>query len=227
MSYFTTDITDQLVVAESTEGFNSANLTLPSDITLSMEDGFGAVKIEAGDSLKFPEGTGKFDASLLSLFVLKADLLSDPLRYRATEILLHWCVNTYNVDTTDNVPTVKLVTSSVETNVGDVFVPSQNASKELRYLTTPADPNTKYPADGMGVDYIKLAITDDLVGQFQDFGGPMYTNGTEIFAASMHINTLINDLNISLDAETKMVDDAEWAAMTNMSANLATSLSNV
>jgi hypothetical protein len=216
-------VTEQLDVdyLSETDDYH-ANLTLPNNITYKNPGAYGGVVIEPGTTLSFPNGTDQNASSLTSLFLIRQD--SEARRFRATEFAFHWCVNSYAVNITDNVLDVNLVGSSAHTEYGETHVRLYNITQNMTYLITDRDLGVKYPVGGNGVSEIAGILEHALTGNYTDYGAPSFGNGAEIFAASLHANTLIN-LGYN-HTSTEEFDEGEWVAMDNMTRNLATSLTN-
>jgi hypothetical protein len=215
-------VTDQLVVDLDQGGYH-ANLTLPNNITFTNPGAYGGVLIEPGTTLSFPNGTDQNASSITSLFLLRQD--SEAQRFRATELAFHWCVNSYAVKITDNVLNVNLVGSSARTNYGETYVRLYNLTGNMTYLTTDRDPGIKYPVGGNGISELGGILEGALAGEYTDYSAPSFGNGTEIFAAALHANTLIG-LGYN-HTHIEEFDEGEWVAMDNMTRNLATSLTNM
>ncbi|KAJ0335548.1 hypothetical protein COL922a_009048 [Colletotrichum nupharicola] len=76
------------------------------------------MNISTGTSLSYND-TDIIKAELFNFFVLYGPA---PTQLRAYEIIMHWCVNTYNVTVQNNVPITQQVASYTKPNLGEVFV---------------------------------------------------------------------------------------------------------
>jgi hypothetical protein len=126
------------------------------------------MNVTMGSSLSF-NGTDELKASLFNYYVLSYAPL------RAYEVLMHFCVNTYNASVSDNVATVNMLASHTTVASGPVFVKSYNETFNVTYLTTPDDPGVKYVADGFGPTNTNTLLNSTVTGSYVYNGGQIST----------------------------------------------------
>ncbi|OLN94121.1 hypothetical protein CCHL11_07147 [Colletotrichum chlorophyti] len=191
------------------------NSTLPNGVTVSRPYGYAALNISTGWSLSYND-TDVMKAAIFNFFVL----YGPPMR--ATEIMLHWCVNTYNVTVKENIPVTQRVASYTHPTVGEVFIENYNMTSNTTYLTSPDSPQKKYVASGYGPDYIASTLKNTLVGGFLDLGGYQFGNGTQMFGTALSRAKI----GISLLDESQKYDDAQFQTLRNLTENIASGLTN-
>ncbi|GKT50108.1 uncharacterized protein ColSpa_10289 [Colletotrichum spaethianum] len=155
-------------------------------------------------------------AKLFNFFVLYGP------RLRATEIMLHWCVNTYNVNVKENVPVTERIASHTIPSVGEVFVEDFNMTINGTYFTSPDSPGKKYVADGFGPGAIASALDSTLIGTYIDTGGYEFQNGSQIYGTALSRASIgINSAN-----ESQKLDDEQFATLRNLTENIASGITN-
>ncbi|TEA17003.1 hypothetical protein C8034_v000534 [Colletotrichum sidae] len=194
------------------------NSTLPNGLTMQRSSyGYNNMNISTGTSLSY-NNTDLINAKLFNFFVIYGPTL------RATEIMLHWCVNTYNVTVQNNVPVTQQVASHTKPSIGEVFVESYNMTVNGTYLTSPDNPEKKYVADGLGIAQIESILSATLVGYYINLAQYTFNNGTEIFGTALSragIQAAVGSLS-----ESQALDDAQFTALRNLTQNIATGLTN-
>ncbi|OHE99659.1 hypothetical protein CORC01_05017 [Colletotrichum orchidophilum] len=194
------------------EGTNS---TLPNGLTLQRSYGYGNLNISSGPSLSY-NNTDIMAAKIWNFFVLYGP------RLRATEIMLHWCVNTYRVTVEENLPVTQRVASYTNPNKGEVFVENYNTTRNATYLTSPDNPGKKFVADGMGPGEIAQILDSTLSGTYINTGGYNFQNGTQIYGTALSRAEIgINAVN-----ESQKLDDALFTTLRNLTENIASGLTN-
>ncbi|KAF5502592.1 hypothetical protein CGCA056_v013906 [Colletotrichum aenigma] len=185
------------------------NATLPNGVSMQRSAyGYHSMNISTGTSLSYND-TDIIKAELFNFFVLYGPA---PIQLRAYEIVMHWCVNTYNVTVQNNVPITQQVASYTKPNLGEVFVQNYNMTINGTYLTSPDSPGKQYVASGMGPDNIAGALSNTLVGYYIDLGAYTFNNGSEIYGTALSRAAIgINPLN-----ESQM----------NLTQNIASGLTN-
>lgn len=143
-------------------------------------------------------------------------------RLRATEIMLHWCVNTYRVTVQDNLPVTQKVASYTNPQTGEVFVETYNMTSNATYLTSPDNPGKKYVADGMGPAEIADILDSTLSGTYIDGGTYMFQNGTQIYGTALSRAAI----GINETTESQKLDDALFTTLRNLTENIASGLTN-
>lgn len=140
---------------------------------------------------------------------------------RAYEMLMHFCVNTYEASVTGNIPTVKEVASYTNVEYGEVLVKEYNMTINATYLTTPDDPGFKYVVGGYGPGEIGSLIASLIGGAFTDYGVYNMSGGTAVFGTALARAVVGINAN-----DSQAIDDARYAAVYNVSSNIATGLTN-
>ncbi|KAF9880320.1 hypothetical protein CkaCkLH20_02274 [Colletotrichum karsti] len=193
------------------------NATLPNGVTMQRSAyGYHNMNISTGSSLSYND-TDIMKAKLFNFFVIYG-----PTPLRATEIMLHWCVNTYNVTVQNNVPVTQQVASYTHPSEGEVFAQIYNTTVNGTYLTSPDSPGKQYIASGMGPDYIAEILQQTMVGYYIDLGQYTFNNGTEIYGTALSRASIgINTLN-----ESQKLDDAYFTTLQNVTQNVANGLTN-
>ncbi|KAJ0306061.1 hypothetical protein Brms1b_010612 [Colletotrichum noveboracense] len=195
------------------------NATLPNGVSMQRSAyGYHSMNISTGTSLSYND-TDIIKAELFNFFVLYGPA---PTQLRAYEIMMHWCVNTYNVTVQNNVPITQQVASYTKPNLGEVFVRNYNMTINGTYLTSPDSPGKQYVASGMGPDNIAGALSNTLVGYYIDLGAYTFNNGSEIYGTALSRAAIgINPLN-----ESQKLDDAYFIILMNLTQNIASGLTN-
>ncbi|KAJ0341233.1 hypothetical protein COL154_008993 [Colletotrichum chrysophilum] len=125
------------------------NATLPNGVSMQRSAyGYHNMNISTGTSLSYND-TDIIKAELFNFFVLYGPA---PTQLRAYEIMMHWCVNTYNVTVQNNVPITQQVASYTKPNLGEVFVQNYNMTINGTYLTSPDSPGKQYVASAIGIN---------------------------------------------------------------------------
>ncbi|KAF4814214.1 hypothetical protein CGCSCA5_v008010 [Colletotrichum siamense] len=195
------------------------NATLPNGVSMQRSAyGYHNMNISTGTSLSYND-TDFIKAELFNFFVLYGPA---PTQLRAYEIMMHWCVNTYNVTVQNNLPITQQVASYTKPNLGEVFVQNYNMTINGTYLTSPDSPGKQYVASGMGPDNIAGALSNTLVGYYIDLGAYTFNNGSEIYGTALSRAAIgINPLN-----ESQKLDDAYFITLMNLTQNIASGLTN-
>ncbi|KAK1624170.1 hypothetical protein BDP81DRAFT_112050 [Colletotrichum phormii] len=191
------------------------NSTLPNSLTLQRTYGYDNLNISSGPSLSF-NGTDAMGAKIWNFFVIYGP------RLRATEIMLHWCVNTYRVTVQDNIPVTQKVASYTNPQEGEVFVETYNMTRNATYLTSPDNPNKKYVADGMGPGAIAEILDSTLSGTYINAGTYRFQNGTQIYGTALSRA----EIGINVTTESQKLDDALFTTLRNLTENIASGLTN-
>ncbi|KAK1515631.1 uncharacterized protein CCOS01_12829 [Colletotrichum costaricense] len=191
------------------------NSTLPNGLKLQRSYGYGNLNISSGPSLAF-NGTDAMGAKIWNFFVINGP------RLRATEIMLHWCVNTYRVTVQDNLPVTQKVASYTNPQTGEVLVETYNMTSNVTYLTSPDNPGKKYVADGMGPAEIAAILDSTLSGTYIDGGTYMFQNGTQIYGTALSRAAI----GINETTESHKLDDALFTTLRNLTENIASGLTN-
>ncbi|KAK1702431.1 hypothetical protein BDP67DRAFT_452867 [Colletotrichum lupini] len=189
--------------------------TLPNGLKLQRSYGYGNLNISSGPSLAF-NGTDAMGAKIWNFFVVNGP------RLRATEIMLHWCVNTYRVTVQDNLPVTQKVASYTNPQTGEVLVETYNMTSNVTYLTSPDNPGKKYVADGMGPAEIAAILDSTLSGTYIDGGTYMFQNGTQIYGTALSRAAI----GINETTESQKLDDALFTTLRNLTENIASGLTN-
>ncbi|KXH65563.1 hypothetical protein CSAL01_02962 [Colletotrichum salicis] len=192
------------------------NSTLPNGLTLQRSYGYGNLNISSGPSLWF-DGTDAMGVKIRNFFVIYGP------RLRATEIMLHWCVNTYRVTVQENIPVTQKVASYTNPQTGEVFVENYNMTRNATYLTSPDNPSKKYVADGMVPGEIADILDSTLSGTYVDAGDFRFGNGTQIYGTALSRAAIIG---INQTTESQKLDDALSMALRNLTENIASGLTN-
>ncbi|KAI8317435.1 hypothetical protein K4K59_006696 [Colletotrichum sp. SAR11_240] len=195
------------------------NATLPNGVSMQRSAyGYHNMNISTGTSLSYND-TDIVKAELFNFFVLYGPA---PTQLRAYEIMMHWCINTYNVTVQNNVPITQQVASYTKPNLGEVFVENYNMTINGTYLTSPDSPGKQYVASGMGPDNIAGALANTLVGYYIDLGAYTFNNGSEIYGTALSRAAIgINPLN-----ESQKLDDTYFITLMNLTQNIASGLTN-
>ncbi|EFQ34321.1 uncharacterized protein GLRG_09465 [Colletotrichum graminicola M1.001] len=191
------------------------NATLPNGLFIQHTSGYATMNISTGPGLSF-NNTDIMNAKLFHFFVLYGP------RLRATEIIMHWCVNTYRVSVQENIPVTQRVASHTIRSSGEVFIKNYNQTMNQTYFTSPDSPNDKYYVGGHGPDQIASVLESTLVGTSSDFGQYRYGNGCEIYVTALSRAQIgINTAN-----ESQKLDDAQFTTLRNLTENIASGLTN-
>ncbi|KAH8168452.1 hypothetical protein LIA77_11716 [Sarocladium implicatum] len=140
------------------------------------------------------------------------------------EILFRWCLNTYNVSVTNNVPQVELLSSSYDYDFGNFSASGSlysNYTNEM-YLKSPGDTSTRYLVTGISQSTMYRSMNDSLVGKNYINPGYKVNSGYWLFDSTIHDYRL----NQSQYETSKELDQARWDRMWNVSQNIAASLTN-
>ncbi|KAK1579926.1 uncharacterized protein LY79DRAFT_562858 [Colletotrichum navitas] len=208
------NVTDLLTSAGGPYG-QPINTTLPNGVFLQHTSGYATMNISTGPSLTFND-TDIMTAKLFHFFVLYGP------RLRATEIIMHWCVNTYRVNVQENVPVTERVASHTTRSSGEVFIKNYNQTMNQTYFTSPDSPNERYYVGGDGPDEIASVLESTLVGTSSDLGQYRYGNGCEIYVTALSRAQIgINTAN-----ESQKLDDAQFTTLRNLTENIASGLTN-
>lgn len=158
-----------------------------------------------GTSLVYND-TKYHDASVFNYFAIQADSFDE--HPRATEVVLHWCIDTYDASVTNNVVSLERVLSHTEAHYGP--------SKELRfgktanvtYLTSPADEGgaVRYTAEGMNQTHTIRMLQSVMSGTTTYGQRNQFKNGSDVL---MHAYT--STLKPYEDRfQREKSSDAEW-----------------
>ncbi len=190
------------------------NWTLRNGVRMERSSyGYGNMNISAAPSLSY-NGTEVIKASLFDFFVI---YFYEP-RARAVEVVLHWCINKYNVTVDDNVAITRKISSQTTVQQGETFIQIYNETGNVTYLVTPDEPGATYVADGDGIEEIWNILNTTLSGYYVDLGDYALSDGNSLFATAISRATDSED--------SQVLDDSEWAAMRNVSQNIANGLTN-
>ena len=210
----------------------NVTFSLANNLTAIKPIGFGAVHVQSGDTIAYGDADDDLkSAGVVSLFVmnLRASMsgeISD-LSYSAFEAYFHMCVNTYEVQITDNVPNTTVVHSSVKNGSGEeIFVKVYNGTYPAAYLTTPKDPGVKYPLSGMANDTVASVLSYSVAGAVPIFYAPPYGNNTQAIAGALHPSQFYESSGFDTSIPEEL-QEAEYQAMTNVSRNIASMISTV
>jgi hypothetical protein len=223
--YLSSDVTNQLIFDKSNAtgpGLAGAKWTLPNGVRLERAGyGFGDVNISTGASLLFND-TDVIAGSLFNFFVIHFTIAGDGLgEALAYEVLMHWCVNTYNISVTDNIPTITTTSSHTIVRNGEVFVEHYNMTMNATYLVTPEDEGMNYLAGGYGPNALRGILYNTLCGYETDTSGRMLDSGPQAMM------TAINDAKIGLfPNQTQLISEAKFVAVKNVTTNIANGLTN-
>jgi hypothetical protein len=204
------------VVNQITGHGYGSNITLPNGAMLQPSYGYRNMNISSGTSLSFN------DTDMMKVPIIDYTIIFwPPEQARAYEVLLHFCVNTYSVNVTGNIPTVKQIASYTIANQGETHVNVYNNTYNVTYLTTPDDPGVRYVADGMGPGQIGGQLASWITGEFTYFGDYNMSTGAAVIGTS--IERALANANTT---DAQAVDDVQYAAIYNLSSNLAMGLTN-
>jgi hypothetical protein len=219
------DVTEHMTV-EELDGVQAANMSLSNNIWGLRPTGFGAVKVQTGDTIAYGDVDKDLkNARVASLFVMNLRPVYGQVTYRAYESYFYMCVNTYKVRVTNNVPETKVIHSSVTNAQGEVFIKYMNSTLPATYLTTPRDPGVKYPMSGMANISIADALTYSLGGMVSTGVAPQYYNATAAIASRLDPSELVeHGINNTISEEQ---DQGEYEAMLNVTRVIASALSAV
>lgn len=208
---------------------NGLNMTL--DLPESTSPGHYVV-VAPGESLT-RNGTQTKAASIYRYFALHFSQFSDKMR--ATEVNLHWCVNTYDTKVESNQLGRKLVKSHTEVHRGEFDKVggfengvSSNLS-DLMYLTTPEDKGAKFVADGMGPSYFMPEILDNGLSSMTILFGddPTRSASDMLTHAFRDVQDKRNEAATGEDTTTDEVLEEDWQdAVKRTSTNIANGLTN-
>lgn len=192
-----------------------SNITLPNGAMLNIApSGYRNMNISAGTSISWN------NTDFMKLPILDYTIIFWP-PLRAFEVNLHFCVNTYSANVSSNSPTVKSIASYTNVDEGEAFVKGYNSTYNTTYLTTPDDPDTKFIAGGMGVGSIGSALKSSITGDYIYYGSYNMSSGVGVFGTA--IERAIVGINSS---NSQAIDDARYAAVYNLSSNIAMGLTN-
>ncbi|KAL3297287.1 Carboxylic ester hydrolase [Colletotrichum asianum] len=212
--YNVTDVTD-LIKTNSTEIKYRTKIALPNGINMTVQSAFSNALTSSGSSLSY-NGTPFMDAALYDYFGIYLDMpWSGPFRLKAVEVLFHWCINTYEPEIKDNTLNMKLALSHTEMHRGDAVAPtwSNDAVKNITYLTSPADEGGKYVFGGSGVNSIWELLNNSLSGFSINNGDNQFNTGS--------------DMLIHADAVKKNESTEAWLEVIDgMARNIAAGLTN-
>ncbi|KAF5513484.1 hypothetical protein CGCF413_v001745 [Colletotrichum fructicola] len=151
------------------------NISLTNGIALGVTHGYSTVLIEPGPTLSY-KGTQMEEASLYNYFAIHGPG-SGRKEVHVSEVILHWCINTYNAAVTNNNISVKRVMSHTEVSSGDIEWPN-GGSGNISYLTSPLDAGNKYIFGGTGAAGIRTLLNDSLPSLTVDVGSNSIKDGS-------------------------------------------------
>ncbi|KAF4876835.1 hypothetical protein CGCSCA1_v003955 [Colletotrichum siamense] len=149
------------------QGATGTNISLPNGIKLHTTYGYSTVLIESKPTLSY-KNTQMEKASLYNYFVVQGPG-SGSQDIELSEVILHWCIDTYNAAVTNNNISVERVMSHTEASSGDMEWPNGGRGN-VTYLTSPLDERNKYIFGGTGVAGIQTLLDDSLPNLTVDVG---------------------------------------------------------
>lgn len=208
----------------------------PTVITFNFIEGDGLVGVEWGASLNF-QNTTKLDASISNFFVFMwtyfAAYGGNEYSYaHSFEVLLHFCVNTYNASVTSNIASVNQIASYTEYGAGvadtgsiwsdGIFQTNLNDPKNYSatYLMSPDAPGQTFiVGDSSSANTSSIIQLSSLL---ENMMGGIYTNAQ---------NASFNGLSAWFNAVWSVLDEGAgvtsmWTVTRNISENTAMSLTN-
>lgn len=220
------DVTDQLdihgdeVYTDISGPNGGSNITLPNGAMLHPTYGYRNSNISVATS-----GMPSLSLNETGNMIGTVPILGYTMIYypplRAYEMLLHFCVNTYNVSVTNNIATVTQVASYTNADYGEAFVARYNTTYNVTYLTTPDNPGFKYVAAGYGPSEIGSSLATSIGGAYSYLGGYNMSAGTAVFGTALERA----EAGITSN-DSQAVDDVRYAAIYNLSSNIAMGLTN-
>ncbi|KAF6793355.1 hypothetical protein CMUS01_16104 [Colletotrichum musicola] len=147
MCYNMTDVSE-LIKSDSAKFNYGTKLTLPNGVNTTISGDYKTVALSHEPSLVYND-TRYHDASVFNYFAIQADLLDE--HPRATEVVFHWCIDTYDASVVNNVVSFERVLSHTEAHYGPSKELRFGTTANVTYLTSPADGGgaTKHTAEGM------------------------------------------------------------------------------
>lgn len=139
-------------------------------------------------------------ASLYNYFAVKGPgfLYED---IHVSEVILHWCIKTYNAAITGNNLSIETVMSHTEVSSGYMEMPS-GLQGNLTYLTTPADEGQKYLFGGTGVSEIQSLLNTSLSSLSVDTGSNSIGDASAMLLQAMHD---VNDWQGAVDGMARNI----------------------
>lgn len=187
----------------------------------------GKSAIQVGDKLAFEKDnyTGEVDYDGTRVKERSTDIFHFfYTRYagslRGTEFLFRWCVNTYNVSVTNNIPKVEVLSSSYDYGFGNFS--DRKYETDLMYLKSPNNTSTRYLLAGWTPGIVSSYMNSTLVGEDLIQPGYSMESGFDLFDSALHDFRF----NRSMYQTSKELDQAQWDRMWNVSQNIAASLTN-
>ncbi|KAK1458866.1 hypothetical protein CMEL01_01865 [Colletotrichum melonis] len=162
----------------------ATNITLPNDIELNVIHGFSTVLIARRPTTLSYNGTQMEQASLYNFFAIKGPGHLSP-DIHLSEVMLHWCINTYNATITNNNVSVKLMMSHTEVSRADMELPVGGTGRDVTYLTSPADEGARYLFGGNGIDHLRSFLDASIPSSYVDEGNNAIGNSSAMLLRGM------------------------------------------
>lgn len=138
---------------------------------------------------------------------------------RAVETMFYFCIQRYNISVHNNTASRELVDITADADYDMFTMPNHPAKVNLTGLKVPDEPNTKFPYGGNGIEELQMSLLYALNGTYSPTFGP----GTERGRAPSRYFTALEDVYQQGNGRD---EDESHAAITNMTNNVARSLSN-
>ncbi|KAF6839375.1 hypothetical protein CPLU01_01795 [Colletotrichum plurivorum] len=206
-----------LLNSDSVNFGEGTNLTLPNGVNMIMSESVNTVTLSLGPSLAYND-TRYHDVSVFNYFVIAAQRFDEhPL---ATEVVFHWCVDTYDAYVVNNILSIKRVWSHTEAH----SAPTANVT----YLTSPADEGgtVSHTAEAIDRETIRL-LRRVLSGTSKYEQSYHFSNGADMLmhAFLSYVKSFRRE-NLSNAEEWEITRRAWWEAVGGMAQKYTTGITN-
>ncbi|KAG9238055.1 hypothetical protein BJ875DRAFT_95466 [Amylocarpus encephaloides] len=223
------NVTDLLTVGELAMDTSAAmdaavttNVTLPNGVYL--EAGQTAMNItspitfvdgqavfQANHTLAFSNKPNVMKTTISNSFVIyQKDMDTDTPAYGAVEVLLSWCVNTYNTSVVSAQASTNILSNSMSVSSTDGRLALKADGKEELYTV---EPRANFALES----YLTAAFSGTYGNEF----GPVFSSDT-----ALTISAALYEQTEAVNVTGQALDDMQLQAIMGVSQNVATSMSN-
>ncbi|KAK1839091.1 hypothetical protein CCHR01_18289 [Colletotrichum chrysophilum] len=185
---------------------------------MSTKPGRSNILVNTGPSLSY-NGTSMEAAALFNYFgvyCLKPD--GNVELILGVEVILHWCLNTYEVRIENNVLNLTAVLSHTEIQAEEVNSSTAVERFPEQYLITPMEKNARYLFGSTGVEELRGLLNYSLAGFSVDTGENLISSGSDMLMQGVD----------EMECEHKDKNSTMWwwDAVSSMARNVGTGLTN-
>lgn len=217
----TWNVTKHLTVTESSRGINNFSLSNGAFLHANT-DPYSSMAWLLNGYPSLSWASPDLNATAVSNFFV---VYYDPTYTEpsAVEVLLHMCVRTYNISMSENVISKKQVAVSTETVDGEAKIRMLgDTTVNVTSIVAPGRSDTNFPFGLMGFYLMQRAAQVMLNGTSFSY----YATGmSDMGSAPARVESFLQE-GFEMKDEHRVVEDPVMGVVTNMSRNIAASLSN-